>query len=257
MVVRGRRHLAIGILFASIIGATWGGLSAAATPSGDPSPSATGSGQVGFAVGDTSSPTPTPTPSSTGGGSTGGGSTGGGSTGGGGTGGSGGSSSGGGATPPACVPTTKKPPLNATSASSPGRLRLAANRTAQGSDVIVIGEGFQPGEKVVIAIYPNPVKLGVFAARTTGQLYAQVKMPEKTQLGTHTIGAIGFQDCKVSVATIEIDSPRGSGSSIFPWIVWAVAGGGIGLASLGLILAFLFGWLPKLFAVSIAAGSVT
>lgn len=253
----GRHHLAVRILFAGIVGASWGGLSAAAAPSGDPSPSATGSSQVGFAVGDTSSPVPTPAPSSNGGGSKGGGSNGGGSTGGGGTGGSGGSGSGGGTTPPACVPTTKKPPLNATSASSPGRLRLAANRTAQGSDVIVIGEGFQPGEKVVIAIYPNPVKLGVFAARTTGQLYAQVKMPEKTQLGTHTIGAIGFQDCKVSVATIEIDSPRGSGSSIFPWIVWAVAGGGIGLASLGLILAFLFGWLPKLFAVSIAAGSVT
>ena len=253
----GRHHLAVRILFAGIVGASWGGLSAAAAPSGDPSPSATGSSQVGFAVGDTSSPVPTPAPSSNGGGSKGGGSNGGGSTGGGGTGGSGGSGSGGGTTPPACVPTTKTPPLNATSASSPGRLRLAANRTAQGSDVIVIGEGFQPGEKVVIAIYPNPVKLGVLTARTTGQLYAQVKMPEKTQLGTHTIGAIGFQDCKVSVGTIEIDSPRGSGSSIFPWIVWAVAGGGVGLASLGLILAFLFGWLPKLFAVSIAAGTVT
>lgn len=253
--MKGRHQIAVVILFLGIVGASWGGLSASAAPSVDPppSPSATGSSQVGFTVGDTPSPTPSP---STGGGSTGGGSTGGGSHGG--SGGSGsGDSTGGGTTTPVCVPSTTTPRLPGAPSSHPGVLKLSTHEAAQGSDLTVTGEGFQVGEKVELALYSSVTKLGVVTVRTNGQLSAQIEIPEKTQLGTHTIEAIGFEDCKVSAGTLEIVSPSGSGSSLFPWIVWVVAGGGVGLACLGLILALIFGWLPKLFAVGIAARSVS
>ncbi len=250
--MRVRLFLAFAVLVLGTVAAGWGGLSAAAVPSVDPvpTPSATGASHIGFTVGDTPSPTPSP---STGGGSTGGGSTGGGSTGGGS--GSGGST--GGTPAPACVPTTTAPKLPASPASNPGALRLSTHQAAQGADITVSGEGFKVGEKVVLALYSNATKLGVVTVRTNGQLFAQVEIPRKTQLGTHIIEAIGFDDCKVSAGTLEIVSPHGSGSSLFPWIAWVVAGGGVGLACLGLILAIIFGWLPKLFAVGIAAGSAS
>jgi hypothetical protein len=247
--VRHRAPAAIALLFATTLALGWGALAAAAAPSDDPTPTAaaTGSSQVSFTVGTSS---PTPSPSSSPGGSTGGGSTGG-------SGGSGsGSGDGGGTTPPACVPTTTTPTLSGSATAGTGTLRLNTHRAAQGAQLTVTGEGFQVGEKVVLAIYSSPVKLGVFIARTNGQLVAQVTIPQRTQLGDHTIQATGFADCKVEAAAIEIVSPSGSGTSVFPWIVWAVAGGCVGLAAIGLLLALAFGWLPSLFAIGVSAGAV-
>lgn len=232
------------------LGLSWGALSASAATLDDPTPTpaATSSGQVAFTVPDTSSPTPTP---GTGTGGSGGSHAGG-------SGGSGGSGSGGtgGTTPPTCVPTTTTPALAGGPTTGAGTLHLSAGRTAQGSDVTVTGEGFQAGEKVVIALYSAPVKLGVFTVRSTGQVFAQVTIPKRTQLGSHTIQVTGFQDCKVAAATIQIVSPRGPGTSIFPWIVWAVAGGGLGLAAIGVICAFAFGWIPSLLAIPVAVRPV-
>ena len=249
--MRGRAPAAIALLFAATLGMGWGALSAAGAPADDltPTAAATGSSQVSFTVG-TASPTPTPS-SSPGGGSTGGGSSGGSS-------GSGGSTPGGtgGTTAPACVPTTDTPPLAGSPAAGAGTLRLSTHRAAQGAELTVTGEGFQVGEKVVLALYSSPVKLGVFTVRSNGQLFAQVTIPHRTQLGSHTIQATGFQDCKIEAAKIDIVSPSGSGTSIFPWIVWAVAGGCVGLAAIGLLLAFALGWLPSLFAIGVSAGAV-
>ena len=43
-----------------------------------------------------------------------------------------------------------------------------------------------------------------------------------------------------------------AGSSAFPGIVWIVAGGGIGLATISILLAILLGWLPNVFALGTA-----
>ena len=243
--MRARTVLGGVLLSASALAMTWGAVSAAAASSVNPTPSATGSSQVSFTVEDTSSPTPTP--SSSGGGS-GGGS--------GGHGGSGGGTGGGGTEPPACVPSTKTPPLAPSPRASPAPLRLSTHRVSQGADVLVTADGFQPGEKIVIALYSNPVKLGTFTVRTNGQVYAQVTIPKRTQLGSHTIQVIGFADCLAAASTIDIVSPRGSGTSIFPWIVWIVAGGGVALAGIGILIAYLLGWLPRGLAIAVATRAV-
>jgi hypothetical protein len=120
----------------------------------------------------------------------------------------------------------------------------------------VTADGFQPGEKIVIALYSSPVKLGTFTVRSTGGVYSVVTIPKSTQLGTHTIQVTGFQDCRVAAATLQVVTPRGSGSSVFPWIVWVIAGGAVGLSVLGILIAFLLGWLPSTFVVGVATRAV-
>jgi hypothetical protein len=225
--VRTRAVLVVALLSLSFAGVSWGEVSAAAAPSDDPTPLPTGSSQIGFTVVSTASPTPTPT-SSTGGGSGGSG---------------GGSGSGGGTTPPVCVPSTKTPSL-AVTPIKPSLLHLTPRTASQGQDVLVQGDGFQPGEKVVIALFSTPVKLGTFTVRTNGQVDAEVTIPTRTQLGSHTILAIGFADCHVGAGELSVVSPHGSGSSMFPWIVWIIAGSTVGLAAIGILMSFLLGWLP-------------
>lgn len=232
--MRNRAFVAVTLITVSVIGMTLGTFSAEAAPTDAPTPSSPGASQVGFTVVDTASPTPSPSP------------------GGRGSGGSGGGAGGGGTIPPVCVPSTKSPSLAASPVAGGSPLRLTPPQASQGSDVLVRGEGFQPGEKVVIALYSKPVKLGIFTVRTNGQVYAEVTIPSRTQLGSHTIQVTGFLDCRVAASTINVVSPRGSGSSIFPWIVWLIAGGGVGAAAIGILIAFLLGMLPKGAAIGIA-----
>jgi hypothetical protein len=238
--VRTRGYLAAALITAAVIGMSWGAVSAAAVPTDTPTPTSTGSSQVGFTVVDTASPTPTPT-SSTGGGS-------------GGSGGSGGGS-GGGTTPPVCVPSTKAPSLAVTPVK-PSILRLTPKRASQGQDVLVQGDGFQAGEKVVLGLLPTPVSLGTFTVRTNGQIYAEVTIPKRTQLGSHAIVAIGFLDCHIGLGALDVVSPRGSGSSMFPWIVWVIAGSTLGLAGVGILIAFLLGWLPLAGTTGVATRAI-
>lgn len=244
--MRARKILAVLVLSLAALGLGWGSLSALAVTSGDPSPSATGSSQVSFTIDGTASPIPSPSASSGGEGSGGGGSTGGGSSAGGSGSGGGGSTGGGGA---ACVPSATTPPLGSGPALTPGALGLNTHRPSQGDEVLVTGEGFQAGEKVVLTLYSSPQKLGVVTVRTNGQIYAHVTIPRKTPTGAHTIQATGFQDCKVSAVAFEVVSPSGPGSSLFPWVVWVIAGGGIGIAVIGVLLASALGWLPSLLAL--------
>lgn len=223
--MRARLFPVVALIGLSFFGVCWGTVSAAAVPTDDPTPLATGSSQIGFTVVDTAAPTPPP-----GGGS------------GGGSGGSGGT--GGGTTPPVCVPSTKMPSLTATPVGTQSTLRVTPSTVSQGQDILLRGSGFQAGEKVVIALYSSPVKLGVFTVRTNGQVYAQVTIPTRTQLGTHTIRAIGFLDCHGAVSTVYVVSPHGSGISVFPWIVWILAGSALCIAGVGILIAFLLGWLP-------------
>jgi len=220
------------IVFAGA-GLAFGAVSATAAPRADPSPLPTT--QIGFTVPSTSSPSPSPSSTHHGGG--------GGSTGGGGS---------GDTPPPACVPTAVAPKLTPDPAPSPLPLTLDKHTVSQSADVLVKADGFQAGEKVVIALYPSPVKLGTFTVRSTGQVYAVVTIPKRTQLGTHTIQVTGLQDCRVAAASLEVVSPRGSGSTVFPWIVWVVGGCAVGLSALGLLIAGLLGWLPNAFAVGVA-----
>jgi hypothetical protein len=103
-----------------------------------------------------------------------------------------------------------------------------------------------------VAIYPNATKLATTTIRTSGQAFAVVKIPKRTQLGSHTIQVIGWQDCHADAGTISVVSPPGSGSSVFPWVVWAVTGGCVGLAGVALLIALALGWLPKVFALGVA-----
>ena len=239
--MRTRGYLAAALITAAVIGASWGAVSAAAVPTDTPTPTSTGSSQVGFTVVDTASPTPTPAPTGSPGGGTGGS---------GGSGGSGGDS-GGGTTPPVCVPSTKAPALT-TVPAEPSILRLTPKRVSQGQDMLVRGDGFRAGEKVVIGLFPAPVTLGTFTVRTNGQVYAEVTIPKRTQLGSHTIVAIGYGDCHAGAGSISVVSPRGSGSSMFPWIVWVIAGSTLGLVGIGFLIAFLLGWLPLATASGVA-----
>ena len=122
--------------------------------------------------------------------------------------------------------------------------------------MLVQGDGFQVGEKVVIGLLPSPVNLGTFTVRTNGQVYAEVTIPKRTQLGSHAIVAIGYGDCHVEVGSISVVSPRGAGSSMFPWVVWVIAGSTLGLAGVGILIAFLLGWLPLATASGVATRAV-
>jgi hypothetical protein len=254
---RGRTIGSIALLGLFTVGISWGALSASAA-SQDPTPVATAPGNVSFSVDGTDSPSPSPSPSSGStsgsGGSTGSSSSGSGSGGQSSTPAGGASASAGSTT--VCVPTTTTPVLADAPATGPTALKVSAKTLAQGSDVIVTGQGFQVGEKVVIALYPNPIKLGVATVRTNGEAYADVTIPMKTQLGEHSIQVLGFQDCRAAAATVSVVSPRGSGSSVFPWVVWFVAGGAVGVAAIGLLIAALLGWLPKAVTVGVAAAKV-
>ena len=235
--MRKRAILAGALLAVSFIGLSWGTMASAAAPTVEPTPLPSGSSQIGFTVVGTASPAPP---------------AGGGSGGGHGGSGGGGNAGGGGVTPPACVPSTKTPSLTALPGTKPATLTVDPGRVAQGQDVLVRGSGFLPGEKVVIGLYPSPVKLGTFTVRTNGQIYEQVTIPNRTQLGGHTLRAIGFQDCHVAAGSVDVVSPRGSGVSIFPWIVWLIAGSAVGLAGAGILLAFVLGWSPLGATVGVA-----
>lgn len=249
-----RRTAAAAVLVLGAVLAALGcGLSASASPLESPSPAPTGGTSVSLTVDGTASPSPSPSTSAGAGGSTGG--TQGGSAGGNSGGSTGGTTQPGGGAP-ACTPSTTTPPLSPAAAEHPSSLRLSASSAAQGTPLAVSATEFQPGEKVVIALYPNPVKLGVFTADRNGKLSARVTVPDSAPLGSHTVQAIGFQDCHVAAGPLTVVSPRGSGVSNFPWIVWAVAGGGVGVACLGMLIAFLFGWLPKGLVLGAAAGAV-
>jgi hypothetical protein len=252
------RGLSVTVAVASLvsfaaIGMACGALSAAAAPRVDPTPAASGSSHVSFTVPDTASPSPAP--SSPGAGSVAGSA----GTGAGGAGVPGsasgspvGSTASSGTSTPVCVPGSSTPAFAPNPTSTPAPLALKAHRIAQGDDVLVTAEGFQPGEKIVAVLYPTPVSLGVFTVRPTGQVYAEFPIPRRTQLGSHTLEVIGYQDCRVAASTIDVVSPTGPGVRTPPWTMWIIVGGGIGLAAGSVLLAVLLGWLPNIFAVGVA-----
>ena len=207
---------------------------ASALPAGSPTPGPTGSTTIGFTI----PATPTPTP-----------------TGGAGGGGSGGGGGGGGTTPPACVPNKTTIKLTAVPVPSPKPLQLTPHRVAQGGDVLVRGDGFKPNEKVVIGLYSSPVKLGTTTVRTNGQIYTEVTIPRKTQLGDHTIQVQGYTDCRIAAASINVVSPRGSGFSVFPWIVWLIVGSVVGLSAIGLLIYLALGGVARAAAIGLSAGA--
>ena len=252
--MRIRIAVAAALVTLATIAMTWGALSATAAPRADPTPSATGSSQISFTIPDTASPTPSG-PASTSGSA--GGST---SDGRGVSTGSVGSAGGvgvGGTSSPAPVPSSAEPSITPGFASNPFPLQLDTHQVSQGAPVIVTAEGFLPGEQVLIVLYSTPVKLGVFTVRTNGQVYAEVTIPSKTPSGRHHIQVTGFQDGRVAGSTIDVGSSKSSGSSAFPGIVWMVAGGGIGLAAISILLAILLGWLPNVFVVGVAGRNTT
>jgi hypothetical protein len=123
--------------------------------------------------------------------------------------------------------------------------------------VLATSQGYKPGEKVVVSLYPQPVKLAISTVRTNGEVYANFTIPKRTSPGTHLIQVTGYQDCRVTAATVEIVSPSGAGSSIFPWIVWLTVGGAVILALLCLLFARILGWLPSGLGVGTATGAAS
>jgi hypothetical protein len=147
-----------------------------------------------------------------------------------------------------CISSSTEPTAAPTPAASPAAtLRLDVTSAAQGGEVVATGEGFQPGEQVLFTLYSSPAKLGSFTARSNGQVIGRVTIPERTQLGTHTIQALGYLDCRTENAVVEVVSPSGNGSSIFPWIVWIIVGGGLVLALIGYVVGAAAGVFPRLF----------
>lgn len=243
---------AAAIVTVATIAITWGALSAAAAPRADPAPSATGSGQISFTVPDTASPSPSAPPST--GASTADGNgrkTGAvGSTKDAGVGGTSSPAPAAATAPgPATASSSVEPSIAPGPASNPFPIQLDNHQVSQGAPVIVTAAGFLPGEKVLIVLYSTPVKLGVFEVSSNGQVSAEVTIPSATPSGKHHIQITGFQDGRVAGSSIDVGSSKHSGSSAFPGIVWIVAGGGIGLAAISILLAILFGWLPNVFAL--------
>jgi hypothetical protein len=233
--VRSRWLAAAGVaLFLGAMAWSMVASAAVAAPTPTPTPGPTGSTTIGFTIPATSTPPP-------GGGSGGGG--------------SGGGSGGGGTTPPACIPNKSAIKLTPAPAPSPHPLQLSTHRVAQGGDILVRGDGFKANEKIVIGLYSSPVKLGTATVRTNGQIYTEVTIPKKTQLGDHTIQVQGYLDCRIAAASINVVSQRGSGLSIFPWIVWLIVGGTVGLSAIGLLIYLSLGGVARAAAIGLSAGA--
>jgi hypothetical protein len=242
--------IALGILL-PLAGAT-----AALADTEVPAPSATSSSGIGLVIPDASSG------STTDGGTTSGGSSNGSSTGRSGSGrGTSTAANGGGSEQlptlaTSCISATAAPtPAPAPAASPAATLKLDVHQASQGGLVVATGEGFQPGEKVLFSLYSSPKKLGSFTVRTNGQVIARLTIPASTPTGSHTIEAVGYEDCRIEAAPLEVVSPVGSGSSMFPWIVWLVVGIALAAGAIAYVIGAAIGLLPRPFGARIPAGS--
>jgi hypothetical protein len=214
------------------------GLALAAVPAPTPAPSGSSSGTVNVTI-----PLVAGVNDGGGSGGTGGGSGGGGS--GGGQGGGGSSAGGGGKvctviTPPAAP----VPPSTPTTGAA--LLVIKPSQAAQGSHVSVRLAGFEAGEKVQLVSYPGARVLGNVMIRADGTLDSVVLIPSRLPIGTVSIEATGWLDCRVGNGTLFVVSPSGSGFSFMPWGLWIIAISGLTLAGIFLLFATQLGWLTWL-----------
>lgn len=209
-------------------------LAATATEMDNPNPVATGQPTVGVTIPGPSG-TPSPSPSSAAGGSSGGGSS---------------------SPNPSPSPTTPScvqidddgapaaPEVPAVPAEDEGTITIDPKEASPGRTITVRAQGFTGGEVVEAMIYPEAVSIGSFDTQPDGSLEARVRLPADTSVGEHTIQLLGWSSCAAAVGDVFIVSLAGNGESIFPWIAWVIVGGGVTLAAVLALVAWLLGWLP-------------
>lgn len=221
-------------------------------PTGEPTPNQPGDDEPG-------DDEPGDDPGRGDGGAGGGGSdgTGGGGTGGTGTGGTGGDGVGGGGTgggtpgggtdpadddpdapdasgddggPEECAPL--EPPVPQEPAEDGDTAKLDESVRPAGEKVTVRATEFGAREKVQLVLFAEPQVVKTVRADSKGVVEAPVTIPEKTPSGPHALQLTGWCG-QVAVAEILVASPGGAGvgAGIPPWAWWA--GGGVGLAGLG------------------------
>ena len=105
-----------------------------------------------------------------------------------------------------------------------------------GGAVVAAVHGFTPGEKVRFVIYSKGTLLGDSAADASGTAVLTFAISQRFPTGVHTSEAIGWQSHRVANQTIVVTNGLPAGSSLFPWIIWVIAGG-------VLLLALIAGWI--------------
>jgi hypothetical protein len=85
----------------------------------------------------------------------------------------------------------------------------ASNSAPQpGEALTVTGEGFGPGEPVLLELRSDPVVLGTVTADETGSFAYDVTIPADTPVGVHTIIAIGQETGRTASAGITVVMPQ-------------------------------------------------
>ncbi|MCL2466140.1 MAG: hypothetical protein FWF02_05055 [Micrococcales bacterium] len=118
-------------------------------------------------------------------------------------------------------------------------IATSVSTVAAGAVLLVTGEGFDPGDEVVIELHSTPVVLGKTLANDKGAVSASVTIPAGTTLGQHWITLAGTSGSfTATVITVSPTPPPGGG---VPKVISDVAPGGSGSALVfaGLAVTFL------------------
>lgn len=147
--------------------------------------------------------------------------------------------------------TSTPPPTEPTAPTVPNKptvdafdLRIEPDRVQAGDTIVATGTGFTPGEQVQFVVYSDPIVAGSFVAAADGSIVAEFETSEDLRLGRHTVEATGWVSQRVANDIFILVSPNGQGVSIFPGIVWTVAGSGTGLAIILYVIGAARGWFP-------------
>lgn len=197
-----------------------------------PAPRATGEAQVVVTIPGSPIPTPSvpasPSPQPSSGGS--------------------GGQGGGAPTTPPTEPTA--PPVPGSPTAEARGLRVEPDRIEAGATVVATGTGFTPGEQVQFVLYSDPVVIGSYPAAFDGSIQVEIGTPDDLRLGIHTVEATGWVSERVANDTLLVVSASGTGSTLFPWIVWTIVGSALALALIGVMRGWFAGLVPPLRAPS-------
>ncbi|MBC7519186.1 MAG: hypothetical protein H7248_09990 [Microbacteriaceae bacterium] len=117
---------------------------------------------------------------------------------------------------------------------------LNATSAAPGGTIVATVRGYTPGEKVRFVLYSSPIVIGDALADPSGSATQNVGIPKNLPAGTHTIEATGWESHRVSNQTFLVVTSAKGIASLFPWIIWVIAGGILLLAGLAVAVAFAF-----------------
>ena len=89
-------------------------------------------------------------------------------------------------------------------AADPARATLSSDSVRAGGDVTMSITGMAPGEPVEVTLHSAPVLLGSQMADGSGAVRMTVRIPATTEVGAHTLTAVGMQSGRQASVSITV-----------------------------------------------------